>query len=1076
MTDYTVSSGVISSGLTLSAGNQLVVLNGGEALDTFVKVGGIEYVSSGGVGSSETISGGEYLSGGAISLSSTIGDGGYLVAYAGAIASSTIINAGGALNVSGTAVRAVLNNGGSLDVYGGGKAYDTSVREGSSQVVFTGANVIGTDVEYGGADYVSSGGIASGSTINQGAYEVLSTGGAGLGTIVSSGGADDVESGGLASFATVTGGGAQVVYRGGVADGSVLDSGGLAFVYSGGAVSGTEVQSGGWLVVLPGAGVKGNLISTGGMVISTGVVQVNGDFSQISYHAAVTSDGTISGGAQQFVLPGGSAVGVTVGGGSTEHVYAGGSTTGVYLNSGGYEFVSSGGTASGSTASGGTVFLFSGSIAQHTVVSAGGVELVASGAVALVTTVASGGKEYVYSGGRTSGTIVDSGGIEYVYSTAVDSGSLVSSGGAEFVYSGGIASNTVVSAGGDVTVYSDGVAESVQVNSAGTVLVSSGGAITATVVANGGTINLAYLPYTNSGGATLVHSTNILTVTEGSTSIELQLGGSYSGDAFGVVTDGTGGTSISPYDSPCYCRGTRILTDLGEVAVEDLAIGDILITHTGRKRPVRWIGWRAYGARFVAGNFAVLPILLKRGALAEQSPKRDLMVSPQHALLLDAVLIPALALVNGGSITQMQVFDDLEYFHLELETHDVIIAEGAAAESFFDDRNRFMFQNAGEYSRLYPDSAPDCPQYCALRLSTGPVVAAIRRRLAKRGEDCGYCPAGLMVISLLVGVAYVTVPAGVGTLRLISTFGKVEGDRRWLGALVTGIVIGGVKLDLDDVRLATGFNDWESHDGHIVRWTTGDAKLNIDPEPFERSCEFGVARVMEGGDLSQVSYAIRIEAPGKIRVMVPAGVGAVSLVSPCGWVPGDIRRLGALITGFSIGDDVLDLADVCFVDGFHLQELHGMQPVRWTNGEAVVAIMPRPVGRWCEIEVAAVTEESDLPFNSFTIEIGMAGMVGVMVPAESGELRLVSPFGWVAGDLRRLGALVVGMSIGGNVVDLSGACFAEGFHAEETRGARTARWTDGDAVVVIEAHPVPRWCEIEIALVSGSSGAEAKAA
>ena len=103
-------------------------------------------------------------------------------------------------------------------------------------------------------------------------------------------------------------------------------------------------------------------------------------------------------------------------------------------------------------------------------------------------------------------------------------------------------------------------------------------------------------------------------------------------------------------------------------------------------------------------------------------------------MYLDGVLIEAKDLVNGVSIVQAERVDKVEYFHIELETHDVIIAEGALSESFIDDDNRGMFHNAHEYRALYPDAAADAARYCAPRVDEGYEVEAIRRRIALRAR------------------------------------------------------------------------------------------------------------------------------------------------------------------------------------------------------------------------------------------------------------------------------------------------------------------------------------------------------
>lgn len=141
---------------------------------------------------------------------------------------------------------------------------------------------------------------------------------------------------------------------------------------------------------------------------------------------------------------------------------------------------------------------------------------------------------------------------------------------------------------------------------------------------------------------------------------------------------------------------------------------------------------RSYSGRFAAGNRNVLPIRIAAGALADNMPKRDLWISPLHAMYLDGMLIPAFALVNDRSIVQATSFDMVEYFHLELETHDVIVAEGALAESFIDDGSRAMFRNARDYAPLYPDAKRGRADYCAPVVEDGEQLEAIRRRIAAR--------------------------------------------------------------------------------------------------------------------------------------------------------------------------------------------------------------------------------------------------------------------------------------------------------------------------------------------------------
>jgi ELWxxDGT repeat protein len=188
----------------------------------------------------------------------------------------------------------------------------------------------------------------------------------------------------------------------------------------------------------------------------------------------------------------------------------------------------------------------------------------------------------------------------------------------------------------------------------------------------------------------------------------------------------------------CYCRGTRILTAGGEVAVEDLEIGDRVETSSGALRPIKWIGRRSYGGRFIMGRKEMLPICFKAGSLGAGLPRRELWISPHHAMFIDGVLIEAKDLVNGVSIVQANGgVEQVEYFHIELDSHDVIVAEGAWSETFIDDDSRAMFHNAPEYAALYPGQSAPAARYCAPRLDQGFELEAIRQKIAERSGAAG---------------------------------------------------------------------------------------------------------------------------------------------------------------------------------------------------------------------------------------------------------------------------------------------------------------------------------------------------
>lgn len=204
------------------------------------------------------------------------------------------------------------------------------------------------------------------------------------------------------------------------------------------------------------------------------------------------------------------------------------------------------------------------------------------------------------------------------------------------------------------------------------------------------------------------------------------------GDTFVLSPDGGDGADVT---IACYRVGTRILAAQGEVAIERLAIGDLVMTLSGSLRPIRWIGRRSYTATYAFNNPAVRPILIEAGALGGGLPRRALWVSPEHAMYLDGMLIPARALVDGGSIRQPESSSPITYLHLEFGRHEVIRAEGAWSESFVDDDSRGRFENAAEFALRYPEEPRLPARYCAPRVEDGEAVEQVRRRLRMIGSS-----------------------------------------------------------------------------------------------------------------------------------------------------------------------------------------------------------------------------------------------------------------------------------------------------------------------------------------------------
>jgi autotransporter passenger strand-loop-strand repeat protein len=341
-------------------------------------------------------------------------------------------------------------------------------------------------------------------------------------------------------------------------------------------------------------------------------------------------------------------------------------------------------------------------VSNETVFNGGMVNLYLKGAVANNLTVSSGGTFNISGNATANNTVLTGGGTLNLQSPkATLSGSLTFVGVDTLLVTG------VISSGfGDLAVISG---------------FTAGDSVDTTTIANGATLTSA-----------VVSGNTVETVSGGGVSESFIFAGTYTSGFFKLTPDETTGVMITATGTPCYCPGTLIQTETGEVPIEQLAIGDRVTTAGGQHRAIRWIGRRAYSGRFAAGQKQILPIRIAAGALADGLPRRDLMVSPLHAMFLDGVLIPASALVNGVSVVQLERVDSVEYVHLELDSHDVILAEGAPSETFIDDHSRGMFHNAPEYRQLYPDAAIVPAQYCAPRVEDGALLEAVRARLAQR--------------------------------------------------------------------------------------------------------------------------------------------------------------------------------------------------------------------------------------------------------------------------------------------------------------------------------------------------------
>jgi hypothetical protein len=306
---------------------------------------------------------------------------------------------------------------------------------------------------------------------------------------------------------------------------------------------------------------------------------------------------------------------------------------------------------------------------------------------------------------------------------------------------------------------------------------------------------------------------------------------------------------------PCYLGGTHILAETGEVLVEDLKIGDMVVTLSG-PRPVRWIGSRYLDLTRHPAPGRVQPIRIRAHAFGDGVPHRDLLLSPDHAVLRDGVLVPARLLVNGASIVRETQCGAIAYYHVELDSHDILLAENLQAESFLDTGNRGMFGNAGLPLTLHPDLTNDQArreaESCAPFADDPERIEPMWRELAARAMQLGWhLPPGpettddpalhLLVdgrrvapVSVVQGRTSFLLPRADAKVRLVSRSAVPSEMRPWvadgrrLGVMLCGLTLRSGALvsaiPLDHPAFGEGWWDAEWHGPTVLRrWTNGDA-------------------------------------------------------------------------------------------------------------------------------------------------------------------------------------------------------------------------------------------------------------
>ncbi len=387
------------------------------------------------------------------------------------------------------------------------------------------------------------------------------------------------------------------------------------------------------------------------------------------------------------------------------------------------------------------------------------------------------------------------------------------------------------------------------------VVAHAGDSVSATFNINGvGTFPLTLTAVCDLSGAAVM--------TDGSSyyvfaSAALVAGGTY------ATVQGFGQFS-APLGAPgCMAAGTCIETKRGEVAVEQLRIGDLVRIRSGRFLPVIWLGRQVVRCRHYAPPDVVWPVRVEPDAFGAGRPRRQLFLSPDHAVWVRGTLVPIRYLVNDCTICP-EPRDEVVYYHVELPTHEVLIAGGLPVESYLDTGNRYHFigqaaaRGSVEAFSGSDTSAAWQTRGCAPLVSDPEILMGIRAHLLKRAFRLGYRRTKNAALSVAVGdrllpshwdgtTAVVAIPPGAAEVTLRSNTAVPSrqsgdsNDHRRLGVAVVSLQFEGRAVPLDDPTLSRGWHQIESG----LRWTDGAAQIRVSPSLRGRPLQVTTAPMLE---------------------------------------------------------------------------------------------------------------------------------------------------------------------------------------------------------------------------------------
>jgi hypothetical protein len=337
----------------------------------------------------------------------------------------------------------------------------------------------------------------------------------------------------------------------------------------------------------------------------------------------------------------------------------------------------------------------------------------------------------------------------------------------------------------------------------------------------------------------------------------------------------------------CYAAGTRILTATGERAIESLLRGDFVLTLSDGQlsaRPVTWVGHRRIDLTRHPRPETLAPVRVQQGAFTDNMPHTDLLLSPDHAIFVEGKLICVRQLVNGTTIRREPGWTAVDYYHVELDQHAILLAEGLPAESYLDTGNRGFFGNSGAPLVLHPEltnkadhptrEAGSCAPFVWDEASVQPVWQRLADRAAATGrpvpQRATTIEADLRLLANRRTVKPIfsdsdrvifVLPRSAGEVRLVSRAqSPTEArpwleDRRRLGIRVERIVLRSAEelreIPVDHPDLTRGWWAAERDGQTMSRWTDGEAVL-----PLPATCGLVMLEIDLAGSMTYIVDAV----------------------------------------------------------------------------------------------------------------------------------------------------------------------------------------------------------------------------